>query len=84
MLHILYFARFRERLGLNGETLACPPGVETAADLLAHLRARGGVWAETLPAGERVLTAVNQQIVRPEGRLRDGDEIGIFPPVTGG
>ncbi|MBK1725228.1 molybdopterin converting factor subunit 1 [Thiocystis violacea] len=84
MIRILYFARFREQLGLADESLTRPPGIETVADLLAHLRARGGVWAETLPEGERLMTAVNQELVRPDTALRDGDELGIFPPVTGG
>jgi molybdopterin synthase sulfur carrier subunit len=38
----------------------------------------------TLREGERLMMAVNQEIVRPEAPIRDGDEIGIFPPVTGG
>ncbi|NEV63558.1 molybdopterin converting factor subunit 1 [Thiorhodococcus minor] len=84
MIRILYFARFREQLGLADETLPRRPGIETVADLLAHLRDRGGVWAETLPEGERLMTAVNQELVRPDTRIRDGDELGIFPPVTGG
>ena len=84
MIRILYFARFREQLGLAEETLARPPGVATVAGLLAHLHARGGVWAATLGEGERLLTAVNQELARPETPLRDGDELAIFPPVTGG
>ncbi len=84
MIRILYFARLREQLGLAEERLACPSGIATAADLLAHLRGRGGVWTETLSEGERLMMAVNQQIVRPAAPIRDGDEIGIFPPVTGG
>ncbi|WP_295580623.1 molybdopterin converting factor subunit 1 [uncultured Lamprocystis sp.] len=84
MIRILYFARFREQLGLAEETFACPSHIETVTDLLVHLRGRGGVWAETLREGERLMIAVNQEIVRPEAPIRDGDEIGFFPPVTGG
>lgn len=84
MIRILYFARFRERLGLAEERLTALTGIDTLADLLAHLRGRGGVWAATLPEGERLMMAVNQELARPETPLRDGDEVGIFPPVTGG
>ena len=84
MIRILYFARLREQLGLAEETFACPSQIETVADLLVHLRGRGGVWAETLSEDKRLMMAVNQEIVRPEAPIRDGDEVGIFPPVTGG
>ncbi|MBK1716199.1 molybdopterin converting factor subunit 1 [Thiocystis violacea] len=84
MIRILYFARFREQLGLAEEALARPSGIDTLADLLGHLRSRGGPWAETLPEGERLMMAVNQELARPETPIRDGDEVGIFPPVTGG
>ena len=84
MVKVLYFARLRERLGLAEEHLALPPGVVTVADLLAHLRTRGGRWAEGLGKGETLMTAVNQEFARPHTPLSDGDEVAIFPPVTGG
>ena len=84
MIRILYFARLRERLGLAEEELNCRHGANTVADLIVHLRSRGGRWAETLPEGERLMAAVNQVLARPETPIRDGDEVGIFPPVTGG
>ena len=31
-----------------------------------------------------LLVARNQEMAGPEARIADGDEIGIFPPVTGG
>ena len=84
MIDILYFARLRERLGSARERIAAPPGVSTAADLVAHLRARGGVWAEVLAEGETLMIAVNQEMARPDALVRDGDEVALFPPVTGG
>ena len=83
-IRILYFARLRERLGLGEERLALPANVGTVADLLDHLRAREGVWADSLGAGESLMTAVNQELARPQTLLADGDEVAIFPPVTGG
>lgn len=84
MIDVLYFARLRERLGCARERVEIPRGVANAADLVAHLRERGGVWAESLGAGESVLIAVNQAMARPETPIRDGDEVALFPPVTGG
>ncbi len=84
MIKILYFARFREQLGLGEERLEIGGKPCTAADLIEHLRARGGVWSEVLGEGERVLIAVNQDLARPQTALQDGDEVAFFPPVTGG
>lgn len=83
MIRILYFARLREAVGTAGEDLALD-GMVCVGDLLARLRQRGGVWSEALSASQRVLVAVNQEMARPETPLAEGDEVGLFPPVTGG
>ena len=82
MIRILYFASLRERLGSAEETLQEFPA--TLAALRAQLAARGGVWDEVFADEQRVLAAVNQEMVPAEQVLKAGDEIGFFPPVTGG
>jgi sulfur-carrier protein len=84
MIDILYFARLRERLGTARERIEPPPGVVTVADLVACLRSRGGSWADALGEGERLMMAVNQELAHPQTPVRDGDEVALFPPVTGG
>jgi len=82
-VRVLYFARLREAFGLAEEALSLPGEAASAADLVALLRARGGVWAREL--GERPFrVAVNQALVSLEVPLKAGDEVAIFPPVTGG
>jgi molybdopterin converting factor subunit 1 len=81
-LRVLYFARLRERFGLAEESLDFAGA--TAADLVAALRARGGVWAEELATGRAFRVAVNQDIVALDAALPDNAEVAIFPPVTGG
>jgi molybdopterin converting factor subunit 1 len=81
-LRILYFARLRERFGVAEETLDFAG--TTAADLVAELQVRGGVWAEELAAGRAFRVAVNQDIVALDAALPDQAEVAIFPPVTGG
>ena len=82
MIRILYFASLRERLGLANEELARPP--TTVGELRAELAARGGDWAAVFNGEQPVLIAVNQEMALAETTLRDGDEVGFFPPVTGG
>jgi molybdopterin synthase sulfur carrier subunit len=81
-LRVLYFARLRERFGVGEETLDFAGA--TAADLVAALQTRGGVWAEELAAGRAFRVAVNQDVVALDTLLPDNAEVAIFPPVTGG
>jgi sulfur-carrier protein len=82
-IHLLYFARLREVFGIGRERLELSPTAKLA-DLLDILRARGGVWSDELAAGRAYRVAVNQDIVGLDASLKEGDEIAIFPPVTGG
>ncbi|NDP48788.1 MAG: molybdopterin converting factor subunit 1 [Sulfuriferula multivorans] len=81
-LRVLYFARLRERFGMTEEKVELVGS--TAADLVAQLQARGGVWAEELGAGRAFRVAVNQDIVTLDASFPENAEVAIFPPVTGG
>ena len=83
-LKILYFASIREALGRDVEEIELPAGVGTIASLRAHLRARGGAWAEALADTKLLRAAVNQDMVQPAASIKAGDEVAFFPPVTGG
>ena len=84
MIEILYFASLRERLGTEREILELPAEVADLAGLIAHLRGRGGVWAEAFGGEHPVLMAINQEMAKSGDAIEDGDEIGLFPPVNGG
>lgn len=84
MVTLLYFARLREVLGTGSEQIALPSGIDNVSGLLELLRARGGVWESELAADRAFRVAVNQDMADAATALRDGDEVAIFPPVTGG
>ena len=81
---LVYLARLREALGVAAEDAALPAGTRDVAGVVRWLSARGGAWATELAAGRAFRVAVNQQMATPATAVRDGDEIAIFPPVTGG
>jgi molybdopterin synthase sulfur carrier subunit len=83
-IRLVYLARLREAFGAGGETLRLPPGDATVAALLDALRARGGAYAEELGAGRAVRVAVNHALATPAQAVHEGDEVALFPPVTGG
>ena len=72
------FAMLRERLGRTELVRE----VRTAATV-------GGVWRDVVKehpvvAGVRVRFAVREEYVPATHRVRDGDEVAVFPPVSGG
>ena len=81
---LLYFARVRELAGVSEETVHLPEFVRDVAGLLAWLAGRGPNFAAALGEGARIRVAVNLDEAGPEVRLKNGDEVAIFPPVTGG
>lgn len=83
-MQILYFAWVREGIGLSAENIAPPADVATVGALLDFLRAQSPRHAETLIDRKRLRVAVNQDFADDAAPVRPGDEVAIFPPVTGG
>lgn len=84
-VRIVYLARLREALGSSSEALAIVSEAAPAvSDVVATLRGRGGAWARELGAGRAVRFAVNQRLARNDTPVGEGDEVAVFPPVTGG
>lgn len=80
-VRILYFAGLKEALGSAGETLDLPPEVTTVGALRDWLVGQGRT---ALATAKNLRCAVNQDMVRLDAAVADGDEIAFFPPVTGG
>jgi molybdopterin synthase sulfur carrier subunit len=83
-VRLLYFAWLRAKIGTAEEELALPPQVRNVKALLEWLKSRGPNYADALKDLSTVRVAVNRDYVGPEHLIGDGDEIAIFPPVTGG
>lgn len=85
VVRLVYLARLREALGSAGEALPLPEGAQPTVDVvLAALRSRGGAFAHELAPGRAVRVAVNHAMAKPGDAVRDGDEVALLPPVTGG
>jgi len=80
-VHVRLFALLRQRAGRDRMQLSLPSGA-TVGEALHELAAQAplGDMLERMPVG----VAVNRQYARAETRLRDGDELALIPPVSGG
>jgi molybdopterin synthase sulfur carrier subunit len=78
-IQVLYFARYREVLGLGEEVVE--GNFATIDDLRQHLLARG----DRAVLGERnLMCARNEELCGLDQPLTGGDAVAFFPTVTGG
>ncbi len=82
-VRLLYFAWVRERIGLGEEEIALSAPM-VLGDLVRMLSARSPAHALALGELEPLRAACNDAFVGWDHQVRPGDEIAIFPPVTGG
>jgi len=77
---VLFFGAARDAVGQSERELVLA-GVTTSSQALAKL-------IEQFPAlgrfGNSLLFAVNQEYAREDREVKDGDELAVFPPVSGG
>ncbi len=83
-MKILYFAWLRTKIGVAEEDVTPPETVSTVAELVDWLKARGPGHAEALANLSVVRIAVNQEFAGPDHAVGPGDEVALFPPMTGG
>ena len=83
-MKLLYFAWLKSKTGLAEEEVSPPAEVTTVGELLEWLKGRGPGHAEALADLQAIRVAVNQEYARPGDPVKPGDEVALFPPVTGG
>jgi molybdopterin converting factor subunit 1 len=79
-LNVLYFATLRDKAGVREEQFEIASNA-TLADLKHQIIDR---HPEIAQAMETSTYAVNRELAIDNQELQDGDEIALFPPVSGG
>ena len=74
-MQVLYFGVLKESLGRERESVELAEGA-CVADLIARYGQED--WAQS------IAVAVNQEYAKSGDVLRDGDEVALLPPVSGG
>jgi molybdopterin converting factor subunit 1 len=79
-VHVLFFGAARDATGADEVDLKLNPPHDSESAFEQLLT--------TYPAlrrfGKSLLFAVNQEYARPDREISDGDELAVFPPVSGG
>src|SRR5688572_278276 len=77
---LLFFATLSDIVGSRRLQLEIPAG-STVGDLLTQLESS---YPRMKDYRRIVLTAINEEYVDQQAPVREGDEVAIFPPVSGG
>lgn len=79
-IKVLFFAGLRERAGTGSAELELPVGATVSMAIDQARRATPRPWKPTTI----LMTAVNEEYVPPTHELKEGDELALIPPVSGG
>jgi molybdopterin converting factor subunit 1 len=75
---VLYFGVLKDLMGQRSVVMEVAEGASVGELLALHrVDGRAGVW-------DSIAVAVNQEYARSEDLLKDGDEVALLPPVSGG
>jgi len=80
IVHGLFFALYRERVGERALDFELPDGA-TVEGLVNMVTRQYPNLCANPPS---IVVAVNQEYVTHDHPLRDGDEAAFIPPVSGG
>jgi molybdopterin synthase sulfur carrier subunit len=83
-LRMVYFAWVRERIGHSEEVLTPPSNIKTIRDLLTWATGKSAGHALALSDLRAIRIAINQDHAGLDDPIHSGDEIALFPPVSGG
>jgi len=75
-IRVRYFASLKDKVGRSEDELMCPAPLS--------VRDTWHLLHPDLPLPETILAAVNMEYADLDTLVQDGDELGFFPPVTGG
>jgi len=83
-MQLLYFGWVRARIGIGSEQVEPPAGISDVRALIGWLQSRGENYLEALREVESIRVAVNQELAELDAPIASGDEVAVFPPMTGG
>ena len=77
---VLLFGQLKDIVGRAEESLVLEPGANIAA-VVAHYSER---YPQFQGLTKSIACSLNQEYAQGTAVLREGDEVGLLPPVSGG
>ena len=82
MITIKYFASLRSVAGKEEDQFNL--GSETTLERLSEEISKTAPKIGEMMRGKKVMISVNHEVVVPGAVIRDGDEVALLPPFSGG
>ena len=83
-MNLVYFAWIRVKMGVSSEHIDPPKNIKDIGGLIHWIKQRNPVSNEVFSDISNIRFAVNQEYVKDDTELYDGDEVVLIPPVQGG
>ena len=82
MITVKYFASLRSVAGKEEEQFSM--GSETTIEKLSEEISKTAPKLGEMIRGNKIIVSVNMDVVQPGAVIKDGDEIALLPPFSGG
>ena len=82
MITVKYFASLRSVAGKEEEQFNM--GSETTLEKLSEEVSKTAPKLGEMIRGNKIIVSVNMDVVQPGAVIKDGDEIALLPPFSGG
>ncbi len=82
MITVKYFASLRSVAGKEEEQFNM--GSETTLEKLSEEISKTAPKLGEMIRGNKIIVSVNMDVVQPGAVIKDGDEIALLPPFSGG
>jgi MoaE-MoaD fusion protein len=79
-IRILFFGMLKDLAGRSGESLNLPEQ-SILSDVLVHYKKTDPRWNDLAAS---IAMSVNREYAGPQVKLKEGDEVALLPPVSGG
>ena len=81
MITVKLFAILRDKAGRSELLVSGSPA--TVSELLKQVSTEYPALSDALSRG-RIMVSINQEFVKQDAKLKDGDEVALMPPFSGG
>ena len=82
MITVKYFASLRSLAGKDEEQFSM--GSKTTLLKLSHEISKTAPKIGEMILGEKVMVSVNLDVISLNAIIKDGDEVALLPPISGG